>query len=295
MNQPGPIDHPKASWAETVDSYASVPDYFKSFFESYRTGGLVFPYTVLTPNFEGFIHPTTEKLICDMGREICVLERNGNSFNAKCYPLEGISYVEMRTILLDSHLKISGVTREGVSTFSTLRFNTVSDTRFEPLLNKIRRTAVGSADTAQSSESKIFDPWINLSFKFMNYARRSLLGDEKVIQAILQPEIREGVISVLGMTWYRRISPALAGILTDRELILIREEEKQVASERYGGIWNYIPLNKIQKMSLVPKDHNVLLLSIQLPHNDRLECVFESSARREVDQLIDRFQELTAA
>ena len=295
MERLGPIDNPKASWAESVESYGSVPDYFKGFFEPYRTGGLEFPYAVLTPNFEGFIHPTMEKLICDMGREICVLERNGNSFIAKCYPLEGISYVEMRSILLDSHIKISGVIGDGISTSSTLRFNTVSDARFTPLLNKIRRTSVGSAGAARNSESEIFNSWRDLDFKFMNFARRSLMGEEEVIQAILQPEIRERVISVLGMTWYRRISPTLASILTDRELILIREEEKQVASERYGGIWDYIPLNKIQKMSLIPRDVNALVLSIQLPHNDHLDCVFQFSAKREVDQLIDRFQELTAA
>jgi hypothetical protein len=294
MNRLGPVDNPKASWAESVESYASVPDFFKSFFEPYRTGGLKFPYAVLTPNFEGYLHPTMEKLICDMGREICVLERNGNSFNAKCYPLEGISYVEMRSVLLDSHIKIIGVTGDGVFTSSTLRFNTVSDARFTPLLNKIRRGTAGSTGAARSSESEIFDSWRDLDFKFMNFARRSLLEGEKVCQAVLQPEIRERVRVILGMKFSRRISPTLVCILTDRELITIREEEEQVASEKYGGIWNYIPLDKIRKMSLIPRSANLLVLSIQLPCNDHLECVFQSSVKREVDQLIDRFRELNA-
>jgi hypothetical protein len=287
------VEDTKTSWAEGVESYAAVPDFFKSFFDAYRTGERNFPYAVLTPDFEGFINTTTEKLICDMGREICVLERNGNAFNEKCYPVEGISYVEMKTILLDSHIKISGVTRDGVSASSTLRFNTASDVRFTPILNKIRRAPVESTSAARSTGAEIFDSWMNLNFKFMNYARRSLMGGEKVIQAILQPEIRERVLVILGTTFFRRISPTVVCILTDRELIMIREDNKRGAGERFGGIWQYIPLDKIVKITLIPQEHDVLVFSVKLPPNDHLDYLFESSAKREVDRLLERFRELT--
>jgi hypothetical protein len=39
-------------------------------------------------------------------------------------------------------------------------------------------------------------------------------------------------------------------ILTDRELILFREVVWPGAIDRYGGIWDYIPRNKIQALSL---------------------------------------------
>src|SRR3990172_851111 len=77
----------KSSWAKPIKSYAAVPNVYKDFFEPFLADGRVFPYTVLTPSYEGFIHRTTEKLICDFGREIYVLERSGNTFEAQCYPL----------------------------------------------------------------------------------------------------------------------------------------------------------------------------------------------------------------
>jgi hypothetical protein len=290
-----PVEDKNTSWAQPIKSYAEVPDAFKGFFEPLLADGRAFPYTVLTPTFEGYLHPTTEKLICNLEGEVCVLERTGNTYLPQCYPLEGISYLEVRTVLLDSRIKITGVTKNGISASSTLKFNTATDILFTPILEYIRLAAIGSREGHSVSESEKFDLWMSTSFKFMSYARRSLLAGEKVIQAILQPEIRAVMMRFLGMTLYRRISPTFASILTDREFILIREEEKQFASEKYGGIWDYIPLNKIEKISLIPKDTTVLALTIQLPHNDRLECLFQSSAKGEVDQLIDRLKKLTAA
>ena len=69
----------------------------------------------------------------------------------------------------------------------------------------------------------------------MNYAKRSLLGGEKVIQAIFQPEIRARVFTVLGKSFYRMVSPAKAIIFTDGELIAIREEERRVGEAGTGA------------------------------------------------------------
>lgn len=70
-------------------------------------------------------------------REIYTLEKRGNTFEAQGYPFEGISYVEVRTILLDSRIKISGVTKQGVSTSSSLRFNSVTDYLFTLILERV--------------------------------------------------------------------------------------------------------------------------------------------------------------
>jgi hypothetical protein len=249
---------------------------------------------VLTPSYEGFFRRTTEKLICAIGCEIYILERSGNTYEAQCYPLEGISYVEVRTILLDSRIKISGVTRQGVPASSTIKFNSITDYLFTPILDRIRLDTVDCKDAAQSSELEKFDHWGRLNYKFMNYAKRSLVAGEKVIQAILQPEIRASVLTVLGKTYYRTISPTHISILTDRELILIREEVRENGDDKYGGIWDYIPLNKIVNLSLSEKDSSLLVLSIHLPDNARLETLYQASAKREVHQLLDLFRELTA-
>ncbi len=282
-----------SSWAKPIKSYEAVPDIYKDFFEPYLANGRAFPYSVLTPSYEGFLHRTTEKLISDFGAEITVLERKGNTFEALCYPLKGISYVEVRTVLLDSHFKICGVTRHGVPASSILRFNSVTDYLFMPILETIRSANHHSKETIQSAEFEKFDRWVRSNYKFMNYAKRSLRGGEKVIHTILQPEIRTKLLTILGKTYYKTISPTHVCILTDGELILIREEVRQSGDDRYGGIWDYIPLNKIVNLSLSEKDKDLLLLSVHLAENTRLECLFQASAKGEIDQLLERFGELS--
>ena len=69
-----PLELTKSSWAVHIKSVADVPGIYRSFFEPFSVDESAFPYTVLTPSYENFIHPTTEKLIIDFGHDICILE-----------------------------------------------------------------------------------------------------------------------------------------------------------------------------------------------------------------------------
>ena len=283
----------EASWAEKIESWAAVPAVYKGFFEPLLAAGRAFPYTLLTPSYEGFMHRTTEKLVCDLGREIHVLERSRETFEAQCYPLEGISYVETRTMLLASSITICGLTRQGLPAASTVEFNSVTDHLFTPLVEHMRLPAAASGEAVQPSELEKFDGWTRLNYKFMSYAKSSLLPGEKVICAVLQPEIRASILRFLGKAYYRTLFPAHASILTDREFITIRDDEKLGGEGKHGGVWDYIPLSKIVALSLTPKENDLLVLSVGLPENVRLEYVFQASARREVEQLLERLRELS--
>lgn len=285
----------RLTWAKLIESYDAVPKAYQDFFNPLLADRQVFPYTIFTPARDEFLNRTTEKLICILGCEICVLEKNENSFEAQYYPVDGVSYVEIKAILLDSHFKISGVTKQGIPASSTIRFNSIGDYLFTPILKKIRLAAVNSEDATQNSESEKFNNLMRLNYKFMNYARRSLLAGEKVIHFILQPEIRVPVVRIFDKTFYRVISPTHISILTDRELIMIREEEpKSRVIVRYGGIWDYIQLNKIKSLTLNTKDNDLLVLSIKLPEGPQLEFLFQAFAKHELDELLKLFGELTA-
>jgi hypothetical protein len=283
----------RSTWAKAIESFDAIPGVYKEFFKPFLADGKIFPYTVLTPSYEKLIHPTTEKLICDLGSDIYVLERDGNTYTVQCYPIEGISYVEIGTILLYSWIKISGVGSHGDLISSTLKFNSVTDYLFKPILERIRPAAANSGDATPNSESEKFDHLVLTNYKFMNYAKYSLLAGEKVIHTILQPEIRAGIQTFLGKIDYRIISPAHMSILTDRELIMIREDTSWSEKTRYGGIWDYIPLTKIISLSLSGKGSNLLILSIHLPESAHLDFVFQASAKRDLDQLMEQFYELT--
>lgn len=285
----------RMTWARVIESYTAVPDIYKDFFEPYRADGRPFPYTVMTPSYKGFIHRTTEKLVCDLGEEIDILERAGNKIAAQCYPLGGISFVEFGTILLESWVKISGVAKDGLSISSTFKFNSVTDYLFTPILERIRRSWIQpspaeSKGAAQSSELEKFNRFVRINFKFMSYAKRSLLAGEKVILAVLQPEIRAETLAFLGKTYYRTVSPAQMLILTDRELILIREDTRWGEEVKYGGTWDYVPLDKVISLSQGGREEGLQVLSIQLTGGASLEFVFQASAQPEIDLLLDRFR-----
>ena len=281
----------RLSWAQFIGSYATVPKVFQGFFEPILAEGRAFPYAVLTPSYEGFLHRTTEQLICDFGHEITILERRGQGFDLKSYPVERISFVQVTAILLDTRIKISGITRQGVPSSSSFKFNSVTDYLFTPILENIRLATVHPRDEVLSSELEKFDPWAGVNYKFMNYAKRSLVGGEKVIQAMLQAEIRAGEFTLMGRTYYRRISPTHMTILTDRELIVVLEEGSKGGVDRYGGTWHYMPLKEVIALSISRKGA-LLALSIQLPQDARIERLFQPSAKQEIDQLLDRFRKL---
>lgn len=274
------------SWARQIESYDAVPDTYKSFFDPFLAAGRTFPYTVQTPAFDRFLSKSTEKLVCDLGDEIVVLERYGEKFNVQRYPIEGISYFEVRSVLLDSQIKICGLNKDGVHTSSMFKFNSVTDYLLEPILQRARLARVDARNIGQDSEADKFDHLMMVNFKFMNYARHSVLAGEKVVHFILQPEIQGKILTILGKTYYRTIHPTRMVILTDRELIIIQEEKAQMGKGKYGGTWTYIPLSKIEKLYASTRDDNLLVLSIQLPGDTSLEVPFQVSAKEEVDQLL---------
>jgi hypothetical protein len=285
----------KLSWAKRVESYDAVPDSYKFFFQPLFAKGQELPYTILTPSFKGLLESrTTEKLVCAPDNEIYILEKVADSVKIFAYPLGDISCIEVSIVLLITQVTICGITKSGLPESVVIKFNTASEDLFTPILEKIRRVAIDSDNGEQGSEIEKFDYLEKLNYKFMNYARRSLLGEEKVLQVILQPRIRARIFNFLGKTIYKAISPAHLSILTNRELIIIREEGGQKFLAEYGKVWDYIRLKKIVNMSLAGKDGNFLKLSIQLAEGVSFENLYQASAKEEVNRLISRFASITA-
>lgn len=275
------------TWAKVLESYSMVPEVYRDFFKTLPGSLQEFPYAVLAPPLHGFRHKTTEKLICEMNNTIYVLERAGTGFTAKGYPLKTIRDVEMGSILLYSWITISGVTSEGVSSFSTVEFNAVTSERFTPFISKIRPGTGGAGTPELRAEQARFNNLISASFKFMNYARSSLVPGEKVLYTLWQPELRERINVVFSLPFYQTVSTAHLTILTDKELILIRDDERVTPHKgnRYGGVWQYIPLRSIASASIAEQPEGLLTLSISLSPNGHLDRIFALSSKAEVEHL----------
>jgi hypothetical protein len=289
-----PFEQAQRSWARSITSYGDLPAPYAGYFEPLRARGDPFPLVVIAPAYEGFLHRETERLICAATDEITVLERRGHRLNSHRYPIARISYVETSSALLDARFKIVGFERGApVPSAIAVRFNAVTEFLFTPIVTRIR--AAGASRPGAKVDPRVFEAWGRHHLKFMNYARRSLLGDEAVLHAILQREIRVSLLPAFGRSFDRTVSPMHAAILTDRELISIREMPHAGDQERYGGIWDYIPLERIEGLSITANGPGLVDLSVRLPGNARLTLRYEESARPEVEALTGKFAELRAS
>jgi hypothetical protein len=283
-----------AAWSKLLESPNDIPTVYKSYFDKTFGKDQRFPYVILTPSLDKFPRKTTEKLICDSDDSIHIFERNGDRIVASSYPYRDICGVELGIILLDSWLTISGKTSQGEAGVTTIEFNTTSLRHFADILNKLRSAPPLVNPGQVAVEKEKFDHLAEVNFKFMNYGRESLLPGEIVLQVLLQPEIRQSLWSVFGKAFYKIISLAHLTVLTDRELILIRDSERNKASQisRYGGVWQYLPLSCIESLTLSEPANNRLVLSIQCKPGKTIEKLFEISSRSELEQFCSRLRTL---
>ena len=274
------------SWARRVESLDETPEVYRDFFSAFPPEP--FPYTVLTPTYDGFLQRENQKLVCCPDQRIFILEKIRNDLACLCYAANDISYVEMGVILLQAWITLRGTVSDGRLVSATLKFNAVTESLFRPIMAKIRGEQTQVIDPAgRRAEQQKFDYLGDLNFKFMNFGRGSILPGETVRRIVLQPEIKADLVRLFGRSLTRTIAVAHLTILTDRELIIIRDTgaEKGI---RYGGVWTYIPLSKITSVSLTPTGNDLLTLSIHLPGGDRIESLFCPAARQEVDLLLEQ-------
>ncbi len=280
----------KLSWARRVSSYAELPDVYHDRLKA-LLGGRPLPQLVLTPTYRGYIHRENEKLIFSLDRHLYIWERTKGGLICTCYALEDIHSVESGSVLLYAWIGIHGVASHGGSVRSNLRFNSITSYMFAPLVDEIRSASGDPGGADHELELRKLEDWGQLSFKFSSYARRSLLPGEKVIDALWQPEIRNRLLTFLGRSFYKTIATTHLLILTDRELIIIREDETSrhgCYDSRYGGVWIYLPLDKIISITLTPTEANLLALSIYLPQNDCIESLFSAIQQPAVDRFLSR-------
>jgi hypothetical protein len=76
----------------------------------------------------------------------------------------------------------------------------VTEHLFSPFLEGLRSAARdGTGEGGAGADTSSFDGLTDSHIQLMNYARRSIQPGEKVVQIILQPEIRKPIFSMAGM------------------------------------------------------------------------------------------------
>lgn len=286
------------TWTRVIESYNEIPRVYQDAFRASLRDHQPFPHVVLAPALTGVPHKTTEKLIYEANDTLYVLVRAETGIVTQAYPLDKVCDIEIGRIFLYSWLNIHGMTRKGLVTSTKIEFNSSSTRHFTDFIAKMRPQPNGADDTDLKRERAALDYLADESYKFMNYAKNSLVKGEKVLYTLWQPEIRESVFPLIHLPFYRTIEPAHLTIVTDKELILIREEESgkgRGKESRYGGIWQYIPLRSVASLSLEELADNRLLFSIGLSLPGYVYRRFELSQHPEVVRLQNMIKKLTRA
>ncbi len=287
-------DQTRFSWARLIQARDEVPPAYRGFFEA-RPADEAFPHAVLTPTFAGFMRRETEKLVCCLDDRLFILEKTSGEPKCTAFPLPDLNYVEVGGVLLKAWLKLQGRADNQTNlTTVTLRYNAVTDRLFVPFIERIRGANALPGDVPCDDELSKLDDVLSLSYKFRNFARGSLLPGDRVIAFLTQPEMRRLVIRFGRWSYRRTIAMAHVLILTDRELIIIRDDPdspEAFDATRYGGVRDYIPLNKITGVVFQAKNATVLSMTLELPLGDRVESLFAAERGKEVEWFLNQLIE----
>ena len=293
------VDDPRArTWARAVKSLAELPAAYRPFFESLQPDERdPFPYTVLTPTFKGgYGRAQTEHLLCILDGAVHVLETTEGRLCVRRYSPASTNLLERGSILLHAWITIHGEDQDGALCSTTVRFNSVTDQIMAPFVESLRPPVVATAEVDLVAERSRFGFLAPTHFKFMSYGQNSVRPGEKVLQILLQPQIREELMRLFGFSLSRLVSPAHLIVLTDSELIVIRDDESQrwVKGSPHGAIWTYIPRLKIIDAALNPTEDGRQILSIGVPGGLRVESLFEAGSKPQVEQLLKQLRVETA-
>lgn len=217
-----------------------------------------------------------------------MFEQTGSSISTQSFKCQEITLIEKGTSLLYSWLKIQGIIG-GQSTSALIEYNTVVNDLFVLVVNNLRTVTHVPSQTHKVEKTATY-PFRELSlqnYKFMNLAQESLLTGEDPVFWIFQQAIR-GKVLVFFPTL---ISAAHMHILTDCELILIREEyNKSFKGGNYGSFRTYIPLSKISALEITADSKtSYLSLVIRLALNEEILSLFEPSKKQELETFCTNF------
>jgi hypothetical protein len=275
------------SWASVIDSFETVPDIYKNSYQTLVGNTDALPYTVLAPAQVSPRSTSSERLLCEISGTFYVLERAGSQIVTSGFHYPDICSFELGNILLYSWFSISGRTISGAEAALTVEFNEATLRHFEPFFSKMRPAPTGTDVSDLKAEQAKFDYLSMVNFKFMNFARESLVCGERIIQSLYQPKKRQSLVTVLGRSIYRTISLAHLTILTDQEVILIGDVElvKGNKRSRYGGVRRYLPLRRIVSVTLEEQPNDLVRLTLQVSPDIRVQRLFAASQLQEIEHL----------
>jgi hypothetical protein len=283
----------KRSWARVADSLSSIPVYYQDQIEVIAAAHGCFPYSIVTPTYEGFLAKESEKVICAFSDKLYVLSNHSGIIDTQTVVYSAITYIQHASVLLKSWLKWTVVEPGSSPEEFVIRYNSASERCFRPLLKLMRSNWRGQPSPAVHIGTQCLQYIEQLDYKMYNYAVSSLLPGQQLHSCLYQSAVQQDLIRLPRAILSRTISPAHLAIMTDDELILISDGEhaKWHSHRRYGGIWTIIPLSKIDNISIAEDTKRLLTVKYGLINGETLSRKYRIDNQAKIVQFT---QEITS-
>ena len=251
------------------------------------TYALVAPPFAPTPVYRGSPPPSYLLMIFDDRLSVASLSHFAE-VDTTDVPFDELVCVELRVLLLYSWMKL--VFGRVHATELVIPFNTVGLAVFRDVVALIRR-AVDVPGRAARTPAVLPQ---EIPFKFRTALEGWLEIGEVPSSLAFQPEVRAPrfrLFRVLPL-FERQVVPPLLAVLTNRELLLIAEERMHGRAhlERYGEVFTYCPLSRVDTMTIRPRDDasdlRDLRLDLAVAHgHHRIDAVVTAARVPEFERL----------
>lgn len=270
-----------ASWAQPIISFEGIPPVFKEYISQMEP----FPYIIYSPPDSWGNRRTNSRLTCMYQDKIVVLEVVKNKVDKACYWFKDIHYIEQGRMLLYSWMGIHGMIDGKLST-SIVEYNSVVEDLFNRIVKTFRQVYLMPDNMSDDRDLPKLDFLKILNYKFFNYSRESILPGEKIIDIVYQSAIYEKFL----VFFKKSVTLAHLTILTDKEIIIIKDEELVKVKKQYdfnhGGVWAYIPLDKISNITITINEREGLLTFVIFMRENSISLLFSSLQQQDLEAFL---------
>jgi hypothetical protein len=269
-----------------ISSYDEIP---AGFLPAFPGADACFPYTVLIPADEQspFRKSVNPQMLCLYDDRLISLEAIQGEVQTSEYALNSITSVEHGHVLLHSWMTIhSGLRSKSFS------FSSSVEQVFSPIIKALRGTAdlretEASAAQQQAEIAKLGYLW-KRNIKYFNYARQSLAPGATVQGSVYQGDIPLSKLNVFNKPVFSSYLSGHLAVLTDRELIFIKESEeiRAIHETSYGGMFTYIPVEKIQRVEFEPTNDKKVdcVANVSLVDGKHYQFQFSTATAVQLDE-----------
>jgi len=236
------------SQPRTISSYEEIPTGFLAAFPGADDG---FPYTVIIPKgvVSSFQENVNPQMLCLYKDRLINLEAIEGEVQKSEYALSTVSSVEHGRVLLNSWLTIHSASRT-----KTFNFSSAVERVFLPIITALRAAAsdapAAEGTTIQEETAKLGYLWKH-NIKYFNYAKQSLTPNSTIRASVYQEDIPLSKLNFFGKSVFSSYLSGHLALLTDRELIFIKESEeiRALNDTSYGGVFSYITLEMVKSIA----------------------------------------------